>query len=71
MDVELSSLRIKADYLNKKYEEERAKLLKLTQKKQLAQQREEEQINRETELIESARIKHGIDFESTEQIRKR
>jgi hypothetical protein len=30
-----------------------------------------EQVQRETELIETARIKHGIDFESAEQIKKR
>lgn len=53
-------------YLQNKFENEKQKLLELSHKKKTARQREVELINKETEIIETARIKFGIDFESPE-----
>ena len=52
------------DYLTNKYEEEKNKLIQKSQKKKAVMQRMEELIAKETEIIETARIKYGIDFES-------
>ncbi len=42
------------------------KLYHLSQKKKNARQREADLIGKESEIIETARIKYGIDFESPE-----
>ena len=70
-EMELKNLRNKHAYLRKKFEGEREKLLQLSMKKKEIKVQEAQLRERETEIIETAKDKHDIDFQDAEQIAER
>ena len=62
-ELELRNLRNKHAYLRKKFETEREKLLVLSNKKKAIKVQEAALKEKETEVIETAKERHDIDFQ--------
>ena len=67
-ELELRNLRNKATYTRKKFEGEREKLIELNQRKKEIKAKEASVRQKETQMIEDAKEKYGIDFQDTEQV---
>ena len=64
--MELRNLRNKAAYTRKKFEGEKEKLIELNARKKEIKAKESAARHKETNMIESAKEKYGIDFEDVE-----
>jgi len=68
VEKDLKSLRIKADYMQTKFENEQGKILQLSGKKKNAMNREDDLVEKETKIIERAKRKYNIDFTNADHI---